>query len=567
MGKNMDVVRRIKNVKRYKQIALLLLKYGGPNVVRSLGMEEFLHSDEAAQKARAEDLPQELEELGPTFVKLGQFLSTRRDFIPPRYLKTLAKLQSTVGGFPFEEVRAIIQEELGRDIDEVFSRFSEEPLAAASLAQVHRAWLLDGTPVVVKVQRPDIAAIIREDMEAFSEIADFLEDTTELGKRFMLRATLKEFGKSLRRELDFRKEATVLKRMGENLQEYDNVVTPLPVLDLTARRVLTMQYIAGEQISEVSQLRRDSVNGAELADSLFRAYLHQLLLQGVYHADPHPGNVFLTHDDRIALLDFGMVGRIPDSMKTDLLRLLLAMGDDNGEDVAKFTVKLGSRLRDFDETGFTREVRDLVSDYHELPVEQIESGDLLMKITGVAAEHGVRLPNEFVMMAKTLLHLDEVARILDPEFNPNEAIRNHAFELMEKLFFRTISFRGMYGTALEGKEFLDRLPERANRLISALASNRFRIRADVVNEHYIVSALKEAVNRLTAGLILSAMIIGAAIMLHVDTAYKFLGYPAIAIICFILAGIGGIVLIVRVLFHDTAPDKVREDEEKRNNHG
>ncbi len=559
----MGLLNNVKHIKRYREIAALLFKYGGPGLVKKLGLADYLPETAEDREARAEDLPGELEQLGPTFVKLGQFLSTRRDFIPPAYLKFLAKLQSDVEEFPFDEVRRIVKEEFGREVEELFASFEPKPLAAASIAQVHLARLLETNElVVVKVQRPQIAEQIRDDLEAFQEIADFLEERTDSGERFMLHTTLKEFGKSLNRELDFRKEAAVLEEMNVHLREFQTIVTPSALPALTTEKVLTMQYIAGSKISEISALRRDNVNGNRLADDLFRAYLQQFLLQGVYHADPHPGNVFLTDDNRLALLDFGMVARIPDSMQGDLLRLLLAIGDNNGEDVARFTIKMGARKEDFDQLGFTREVRDLVADYHEQSVDQIESGDLLMQITGVAADHGVRLPNEFVMIAKALLHLDEVARILDPDFNPNAAIRRHAPELMTKLFFQTFSKRKMYGALLEAKEFVDCLPERANDLLETLAANRFRVRADVLNEEYMVSALKEAVNRLTAGLVLSALIVGAAIMLHVDTEFQVFGYPVIAIVCFLLAGLGGLVLIGRMLFRDEAPETVRQHEKK-----
>ena len=351
----MGISLKGEHLKRYKDIAALFMKYGRSELVKNAGLEDVAAPEAVAtpdEKDLGTQLAADLEKLGPTFIKLGQLLSTRADLLPLPYMEALARLQDKVGPFPFLEVETIITAELGVRLSKAFSEFEQEPVAAASLGQVHRAALRDGRRVAVKVQRPNIRDQIVKDLEALREIAVFADQHTVAGWRFGFAQTVEEFRKSLLRELDYQAEARNLQILSHNLRAFDRIVIPLPVDDYTTSRVLTIDYIRGEKITKLSPLVRTEVDGEELAEQLFRAYLQQILVDGFVHADPHPGNVFLTDDNRIALLDLGMVTHITAGMQEKLLRLLLAVSEGRAEEAATVAITMGDVQPHFDEKGF-----------------------------------------------------------------------------------------------------------------------------------------------------------------------------------------------------------------------
>src|SRR5438552_12401148 len=328
--------------------------------VSTSGLGTLGDGEEAAPASpeTAEQLTADLEEMGPTYVKMGQVLSTRADLLPPPFLDALARLQDKVGPFPYEDVEAIVTAELGVRISKAFATFEEKPMAAASLGQVHRATLRDGREVVVKVQRPGIRETILEDLEALDQIAAFAEGHSETGKQYQLALMVEEFRNSILREMDYRQEARNLATLARNLKDFDRIVVPCPIEDYTTSRMLTTTYVRGQKITSLSPLARTELDGAVLASQLFRAYLQQILVDGFVHADPHPGNVFLTDDKRVALLDLGMVARIPPGLQEKLLRLLLAVSEGRAEEAATVAITLGDAQPLFDEKGLRRDVSD-----------------------------------------------------------------------------------------------------------------------------------------------------------------------------------------------------------------
>src|SRR5215471_16207229 len=269
----------------------------------------------SAETPKAEELTDDLERLGATFIKLGQLLSTRGDLLPEPYLVALERLQDKIAPFPFVEAEQIVTSELGARLSKLFLDFATEPSAAASLAQVHRATMRDGRTVVVKVQRPGVREVIVEDLEALERVAEFIDAHTEVGKRYEFTNMLADLRNSLLHELDFQREAANLRRIGSNLREFEQLVLPEPIEDYSTARVLTMEYIPGRKITDISPLRLMELDTRGLAEEIFRAYLKQMLVDGFFHADPHPGNVFITDDDRIALLDLGMVALLSDKFQ------------------------------------------------------------------------------------------------------------------------------------------------------------------------------------------------------------------------------------------------------------
>ena len=542
-----------KHLKRYKDVAVLLMKYGRSDLVKAAGLDPTLDDENPAATATdpaASELANDLERMGPTFIKLGQLLSTRPDILPLPYLHALTRLQDRVEPFSFAEVEGIVISELGVRLSKAFSEFEVKPVAAASLGQVHRAAMRDGRPVAVKVQRPDIRERVMEDLDALEEIAEFLDHHTAMGRRYGFVQILDEFRRSLLRELDYRQEAQNLTLLRRNLAEFSAIVVPAPIEDYTTSRVLTMEYVSGTKITTLSPVALLELNGAALAEQLFRAYLKQILVDGFFHADPHPGNVLVTDAGQIALLDLGMVGRIAPGLQEPLLQLLLAISEGHSDDAVRFALKVGVVGPDFDEPEFSRRVADLVGRHQDAELRNMQVGKAVLEIGRISGDVGLRLPSELTMLGKTLLNLDQIAEALDPTFNPNASIRKNAAEIMRGRLLKSASPGNMFGGILELKEFMERLPGRVNKILEAVANNQLQVKVDAIDEARLMAGFQKVANRITLGLLLAALIIGAAMLMQVETSFRILGYPGLAIIFFLLAAGGGIALMLSILLKD-----------------
>jgi predicted unusual protein kinase regulating ubiquinone biosynthesis (AarF/ABC1/UbiB family) len=544
----MVVSLRPTHLRRYVDIARLLWKYARPEIKGSA--LDLPGAEDPAEPTSGEDLARDLEAMGPTFIKLGQILSTRPDLLPPAQLEALSRLQDQCEPFPFAEARAVIEEELGARISKIFTVFEEQPIAAASLGQVHRATLRDGRVVAVKVQRPDVRARVAEDLEVLASAAGFLDRHTKLGDTYRFVDLIEEFRRSLERELDYTAEAKHLVRLAEILAPFPRLQVPALVEGLSASRVLTMEYIHGRKITEVSPLGLIDFDGPAIADELFAAYLEQILVVGFFHADPHPGNVFLTDDFRLALLDVGMVGTLAPEMQETLLRLLLAASDGRGDEVAALAETMGEALPEFDPQALRRAIAPLVAENREATVAEIAVGRLMIEVTRAASLSGLRLPAELALLGKTLLHLDEIGRTLAPAFDPNEAIRRHAADISAKRLRSRTSVRRVMAAAQDLAEFVERLPARANKILDKVANNELSVRVDALDHQLLLQGAQTVANRIVVGLVLAALIVGAAMLMRVETPFRILGYPGLAMLCFLGAAAGGVVMVLHIVLGD-----------------
>ncbi|HKO96893.1 MAG TPA: AarF/UbiB family protein [Pyrinomonadaceae bacterium] len=547
-----------ERLKRYKDITMLLVKYGRSDLVKQAGLEEHLELDEtqlAESAPEAKELAADLERLGPTFIKLGQLLSTRADLLPAPYLEALSRLQDHIEPFPYEEVEHIVSNELGVRISKAFSEFGSEPLAAASLAQVHLAYMRDGRAVVVKVQRPNIREQIVTDLETLEEISLFLDEHTEVGKRYEFHGMLLSLRRSLLRELDFKQEANNLVTFAHNLREFERIVIPQPVDHFTTSRVLTMDYIPGKKITDLSPLRLMEIDGPSLARELFRAYLKQMLLDGFVHADPHPGNVFLTDDEDIALLDLGMVTRLLPNFQDNLLRLLIAVSEGRGEEAAEISIRMGEPKSGFNRNEYTHRVAELVAEHGDASLSRLNSGQVALEITKIAADCWFRLPSEFTMVAKALLNLDRVVFTLDPNFEPSAVIRQRATEILQRNIMKSVTPANLINSVVELKEFAEKLPSRINRILDTVGNNELKVNVDAIDEKMIVEGFQKVANRITLGLILAALIVGAAMLMRVETSFRIIGYPGFPMIFFLIAAVAGVGLVISIISTDVKARK------------
>jgi ubiquinone biosynthesis protein len=535
----------------YRDLAWFLMKYGKRSDLLRPSNGVSQHGGVSDHDAAARELASDLEAMGPTFIKLGQLLSTRADLLPPVYLEALARLQDAVEPFSFDEVEQIVQSEIGVRLSKAFLDFHPRPHAAASLGQVHRAVLRSGREVAVKVQRPGIRDRVIEDLAALDKVAALVVRYSGSQRQIDSPRLVEELRRTLLAELDYRQEAQNLVAIGEQLRDFDRIIVPAPVPDYTTPRVLTMDYIHGTKITRVSQLEKIDVDCVGLAEELFRAYLRQILVDGVFHADPHPGNVFLTDDRRrIALIDLGMVGRVSPRVQEELIRLVLAISEARGDDAATVAISLGERVEGFEEPAIRRHIAEMVSRHQHTPLENLNVGRVMLEIARIGGQHGLRVSPDLAMLGKTLLNLDEIGRTLDPSFDVNACIRRNAMDLMRLRFMKSASPGNLFASLLDVKEFAEQLPRRVNRILDAVAANDLRVKMDVIDEGSIMEGLQKVANRITLGLVLAALIVGAAMLMRVPTTFSIFGYPAFAMLLFLTAAGGGLWLAFTILHSD-----------------
>lgn len=530
---------------------------------------------ESIEPSAPESLADDLEGLGATFVKLGQLLSSRTDLVPEAYVDALSRLHEHVRPMDSAIVLEILEHELGAPVDALFEHFDLEPLASASLGQVHRATLRPSARsagdadsaetepserdrrVVVKVQRPGIRESIVQDFEILDTIARALDRSVDIARRVNLTAIVDEMRSAMSRELDYRIEARSLDRLRGIVSDFPLIEVPQPVPSRSTSRVLTMTYVNGVKVTELGRDPHAAADGAALADQLFGAYLEQVLVHGFFHADPHPGNLLVTEDGRLALIDLGMTGELTRERRSQLIKLMTAIADGRSEEAAERCVEIGEREAHFDRRRFDRGVDRLVKQADNTSLDELRFGELMVSMVRLASECGLRMAPELSLLAKTLLQLDQAAIALDPRFEPLPALRRHARRIVGSHLLAGLSTDALVGAGLEVRELIQTLPKRANVVLGALADNRLTIGVDAIDESRLYAALQRATNRLAVSIVLAALILGAALLIQIDTTWKLFGYPAIALFLFLLAATCGFYLVFDVFRGESRDDRRR----------
>jgi predicted unusual protein kinase regulating ubiquinone biosynthesis (AarF/ABC1/UbiB family) len=541
---------RPQHLSRYAQLARLLVKYGRSDMVRTAGLESLLDGEprESGGGAEPTELVADLERMGPTYVKLGQLLSSRPDLLSAPYIEALSRLQDDVAPFPFAEVREVLTSELGARLSNIFAEMDEAPLAAASLGQTHRARLRDGRRVVVKIQRPGVREQVAADLEVLEELAQFIDGHSEQARNYALPQMFDQFRRSLVDELDYRREAGNLVTLRHILAEHRHLVVPRPLEDFSTTRVLTMEDCAGHKLTELSQVVLLEVDGRALAEDLFAGYLDQVLVEGFFHADPHPGNVLLTPDRKLALVDVGMVARVPHEVRDQLVRMLLALTEARGEEVARAILDISEPMPTFDDGKFRAELAELVQRATQPGAAPLQTGRLVMEITRTCVANGLRPPSEMTMLGKTLLNLDHIALTLDPDFHPLQTLRGQTTRIVRSSVRSTPG--SLIAAALETKNFAEQLPGRINRAMDAVGSGQFELKVRAIDETEFLRGLHRMANRVATGLVLAALIVGAAILSLVHSSFRIGGYPGIALVLFLIAAVGGLWLVLSIVVSD-----------------
>jgi len=546
-----------RNLGAYRDLFLLFTKYGRKDFRLSISTEDLfspgIESDEIEPdvQARAEAFAQALQKMGPTYVKFGQILSTRPDIVPQEYIEALEKLQDDMPPFSFADVERTVEEELGVRISKAFSSFESTPLAAASLGQAHRAELRDGREVVVKVQRPDVSEQVHKDLEAFTDIARDLERHTDIGRKMNLVASIEQAKLAMYSELNYLQEARNTDTLRENLASFPQIYIPKVIHNLTSPRVLTTELVKGRKVSKLTPLALIENNYAALAETITRAYLKQICVDGIWHCDPHPGNVFVRENDHgpeIVLLDFGMVARISQEFQDEVIKLLLAISSNRGTEVAESCVRMSQTRERFDAIKFNRDISTIVAAVHDSNPRNVNTGQLMFNVIAIANNNEIIVPPELTMLAKTLLQLDAVTKKLDPDYDAQRVIRDYAEQLMGAKLAQKFNPRNLYPALLDLNQLVLDLPHRSREIIDMTAAGRLTFGIKLTQAEEFLSGIHKIANRIAVGVVIAALLVSSSMMMRT--------FPRIAIIGYIAAAVAAVYLIVSVLMRD------REDRER-----
>jgi len=521
---------RTERMKRALQVTSVARQRSLLRVLRELGVV----GQRPATREGAVQFRCALEELGTTYLKLGQLLASRPELLPDVYIEELGKLVDEVPPFPFSEVQRIVREDLGPD---AVARLEPEPLAAASIAQIHQALLKDGRDVVVKVRRPGIVEQVELDLDVIRSTVNMLEEHSQTAQLLQLRALADELDSHLRAELDFFEEASNTELIARLLDDFEGLIVPQVIRPHVTERVLVLERIHGKKVAPGDGLAHERAE--TLARDFFRAYIRQVTLAGVYHADPHRGNVLLTEDGRLALLDFGLLGRLDEETRTTLSLLLLALAHNRTEDVAALLLSLSLTTLESDEPSFVHELRRKLPRYHWRPLAGIRTGDALADLQRICLTYGIRLPTSFALVGKTLSQADSIARRLDPQLDPIALIEEESLELMVTEAEARMAPNQLFSYLFTQLGAISRLPRRVAQVADHLEAGTLKVGVVPTGLEDTEHMLRSVANRIGAAMIVVGLLISSALMARVDHTVSLVG--------FLLSGLLALYLFWRII--------------------
>jgi ubiquinone biosynthesis protein len=553
---------------RLNTILGVLIRHGFGDSVRRLGLADRLERaghalkwDNAAELARLEppvQLRLTLEELGPTFVKLGQILAGRADLFGPDYIAEFEKLHSQVPAVPLEILLPQLREDLGGEPDTVFARFDVEPLAAASIAQVHRAQLHNGTEVIVKIRRPGITETIEADLRLLARLAAIAEAEIPALKPYRPQQLVRELARSLKRELDLASECRNAERIAANLVKLPWIVVPKVHWAYTKERVNVQDFVGGIAGNQLDQLDALGLDRSLLAKRGAQAVLKQIVEDGLFHADPHPGNVFYLEGNRIAFIDFGMVGRLSVRRREELLNLLLGLVERNPQNVADVLLDWTGDEHGVNLSLLETEIETFVDQYHGTPLAQLNLGEMLADVTTILREHHLGLPSDMALLIKAFITLEGMGRSLDPEFHMTTEALPLLKQVVRARYQPKVVANRAWQTLRRTLAVAEQLPHDVSRLLRNARRGKVHVGIELAHLKRVGDQIDRAANRLTMALVIAALIIGSSIVMTVKGGPTLFGLPAFGFLGFASAFVGGLWL-VRAIWRSSKGRDVGEE--------
>jgi len=480
-------------------------------IVKELGLQDLLsfpkrfnkvEQQEIHLKTKAERIRSFLEELGPTFIKIGQIASTRPDLIPADIIHELEQLQDKLSSFSYQEVKQIIEEELDCAIEDIFEEFQENPLAAASIGQVHYGLLKSGERVAIKIQRPNIEKIIETDLEILQHLAELAEIRLEWAARYQLRDIIEELSKSLRAELNYTIEGQNAEKVAHQFKYNPNICVPKVYWDYTTSKVLTMEYIEGIKLNELKKMDNQGLNRKVLAERVVQSILHQILIEGFFHGDPHPGNIIFLPGEVIVFMDFGMVGSLSPELKQHLASLVISMMRQNTRGVIKAITQMGLVPDDVNMKQLTADVEYLKQNYYDVPLSQLSLGKAVQELFNIAYKHHIQIPSDITLLGKTLLTIEGLVEKLDPELSILKVAEPFGRQLLKERYHPRKVTEDVLDYVIENGEILIQLPKQLKELTAVMQKGNMRIAITIPELNLFLTKLDRISNRLSFSIVL-----------------------------------------------------------------
>jgi ubiquinone biosynthesis protein len=523
----LETKRKPRRFNRYRQIAEVLARHGLWYIIDLLGLKRFVpfhqevRQNQIWQSSRPEHVRLVLEELGTTFIKLGQLLSTRPDLIPADYLEELVKLQDQAPPIPFEAVQEIIETEFGRPVNELFATFEEVPLAAASIGQVHAATTRDGVEVVVKVRRPGVVEQVEEDLELLQNLAARASRHLEIAQQYDVVGLAQEFAQTLRAEMDYLREGHNAERFQANFADFPGVHIPRIFWKTTTSRVLTLERIHGVKINDLAALDAAKINRQALAERATKAILKMIFEDGFFHADLHPGNFFVEKGGRFGLIDFGMVGVVDEKTRSQLARLFVALTSQDSDRLVATLLELGVARKRLDHNQLSRDLRRLLSRYYDVSLGELVVEKLLQDALELVRRHNLQLPSNLIMLLKLIVMAEGLGKQLSPTFRLPQVLEPFAQRLILQEYSPLLVAKRFGQASLEMAQLGLEMPQQLRRLLSELERGSLEVGVYATESDSILRRLERLTNRVVLGIIVAAFIIGLAILL---AAYRPAGW-------------------------------------------
>ncbi|SNB46332.1 2-polyprenylphenol 6-hydroxylase [Geobacter sp. DSM 9736] len=548
--------RNIRTIRRYRQIVRVLIKYGFGNLLEFMNLSHLVAKSrkllrrevpEMYQLSAAERMRLALEELGPTFIKFGQLLSTRPDVLPLSYIEEFSKLQDHVPSFPVEEALTQIRLGVGFNPEVIFPDFDPVPIAAASIAQVHRARLVDGEEVVVKVRRPGIVELVETDIDALMGLAVLADRHLPSSDIYDPIGLVREFARTIRREMDFTREGHTIERMSQNFAKDPTLYFPKVFWEFTSKAVLTIEYIDGIKINDFEKLDRQGLDRRLIAHRGADAFLKMVLVHGFFHGDPHPGNIMILQENVICLLDYGMVGRIDKHLKEYLLDILLAIIRRDVDEVISLLVYSGDVLDSVNTRGLRRDLSEFIDSYYEVPLQEIEVGRMLQEFIEIITTHHIKFQPDLLLLTKALVTIEGMGRKLDPQFNMIEHLRPFVDRAYKERMSPQYMAKEAGNHLLSYLQLAKNLPRDIKEFVNRINRNKFKIDLEHRGLDRFINELDKSANRLSSSLIIAALIVGSSLIMQTDKGPHLLGFPVFALFGYTVAGLIGLWWVVAIL--------------------